>query len=193
MAETWLPLLKGIRATGRRLATGETLFRGGEVATALFHVDEGRVRLARDQACLHVAETGTLIGEAALFTECYPCDATAIAPTQLSAYSKTAVLLHLKSHPALALAFAACLARGLDAARARLELARIRSAPERVLAFLAQAGAAAGPVTLDRPLTKVAGEIGLTHEALYRSLAKLEKCGAIRRDGKRRFILLSAP
>lgn len=189
MTETWLPLLTGIRTTRRELAAGEVLFRAGDPTTALFQVGSGTVRLSRRGIIVHRAEAGSLIGETALFEGGYGCDATAVEPGCVRAYSKTAVLLHLKAHPDLALGFAACLARSLDATRAKLEFARIRSARDRVLAFLAQAGAGGGMVMLDRPLTVVAAEIGLTHEALYRTLAKLERQGAIRRDGRRGFSL----
>lgn len=190
MAETWLALLKGIRTTKRNLAAGEALFRAGEPVTALFRVESGLVRLNRNGAPVHNAGPATLLGESGLFEEHSSCDAVALAPSRVAAYAKTAVLLHLKAHPDLALAFAACLARGLDQTRARLELARLRSARERVLAFLRQNGPA---IVLDRPLTVMAGEIGLTHEALYRTLAKLERDRIIRRDGRRSFTLLSAP
>lgn len=188
MAADWLPLLKGIRASRRHLATGEVLFRADDPVQALCLVESGTLRLSRGAAPVHTAGAGSLVGEAGLFTESHGCDAVATEPTRVALYSKTAMLLHLKVHPDLALAFAACLARSLDAARARLELARIRSARERVLAWLNQHGVD-GVVALDRPLTQVARDIGLTHEALYRALAKLEKEATIRRDGKRRFVL----
>lgn len=193
MATDWLPLLKGIRATRRELAAGEVLFRAGEVAGALFLVEGGGLRLTRGATPLHRAGPGTLVGEAALFTECHAADAVAIAPSRIAAYPKTAILLHLKAHPDLALAFAACLARNLDATRARFELVRLKTARERVLAFLAQAGATEGMITLDRPLTLVAAEIGLTHEALYRTLARLTADGLLKRHARRGFHLIAPP
>lgn len=188
------PLLAGIRSTRRRLAAGETLFRAGDDAQAIFHVTEGCVRLVRHgingaPVTLHVAEAGGLFAEAALFSDVYHCDAVAERPSMVAAYPKTAVLLYLKAHPDLNLAFSAYLARQVQRLRSRVELGRIRSARDRVVAFLTQAGAAEGSVTLDRPLTVVASEIGLTHEALYRTLGKLEKEGALERAGTRSFRL----
>jgi len=192
MAEEWFNLLKGVRSSRRSLAAGEALFRAGDAANALFHVEQGCIRLLRHGAdgtpvTLHVAAAGEPFAEAALFSEVYHCDAVAEAPSIVLAFPKAAVLLLLKAHPALNLAFSAYLARQLQRLRGRFELVRIKGARERVLAYLAQAGAVEGVVTLDRPLTVVASEIGLTREALYRTLAKLEADGTLKREGKRAF------
>jgi DNA-binding Lrp family transcriptional regulator len=59
----------------------------------------------------------------------------------------------------------------------------IRSAPERVLCWLRMRAEGIPPlVRIDRPWTEIAAEIGLTHEAIYRALARLEHDGRIRRD-----------
>jgi CRP/FNR family transcriptional regulator, dissimilatory nitrate respiration regulator len=187
MAEDWFKLLKGVRSSRRTLATGDFLFHAGDPVQALFHVEQGRIRLTRAGAVLHVAEAGQPFAETSLFTEFHDCDAVAETAAQVLAFPKGAVLLLLKAHPDLNLAFSAYLARQLHRLRGRLELARMRSARERVLAYLTQTGVADGAVTLDRPLTVVAGEMGLTREALYRTLAKLEKEGRISRDGTRTF------
>lgn len=194
MAEEWLALLRGVRSTRRRLAAGEALFRAGDPASALFHVEHGCVRLVRHgpdgaTVTLHVAEAGQPFAEAALFSDVYHCDAVADSAAEVLIFPKTAVLLLLKAHPDLNLAFSAYLARQLQRLRGRLELVRLKSARDRVLAYLAQAGAVAGLVTLDRPLTVVASEIGLTREALYRTLAKLEREGRLTREGTRTFRL----
>lgn len=190
MAEDWLKLLKRVRFRRRTLAAGECLFRTGEPVQALFHVEQGSIRLTQAGLILHVAEAGQPFAEASLFTEFHDCDAIADTASQVLAFPKTAVLLLLKAHPALNLAFSAYLARQLQRLRRRFELMRLKSARERVLAYLTQAGAAEGMVTLDRPLTVVASEIGLTREALYRTLTKLEKDGQIRRQGAHTFLLV---
>lgn len=192
MAEDWLILLKGVRSSRRILAAGEALFRAGDPAQALFHVEQGCIRLMRhgpdgSAITLHVAEAGQPFAEASLFSDVYHCDAIAETGAQVLAFPKTAVLLLLKAHPDLNLAFTAYLARQLQRLRGRFELVRLKGARERVLAYLTQAGAAEGMVTLDRPLTVVASEIGLTREALYRTLTKLEKDGHVRRGGTRSF------
>ncbi|MBC7951547.1 MAG: Crp/Fnr family transcriptional regulator [Rhodospirillaceae bacterium] len=189
MAEDWLKLLKGVRSARRTLAPGDFLFRAGEQVQALFHVEQGNIRLTQAGATLHVAEAGQPFAEASLFAEFHDCDAVAETASQVLAFPKGAVLLLLKAHPALNLAFSAYLARQLQRLRGRFELMRLKNARERVLTYLTQAGAMNHAVSLDRPLTMVASEIGLTREALYRTLTKLEKEGQVRRDGTRTFSL----
>ena len=66
--------------------------------------------------------------------------------------------------------------------RTRIEQRNIRSARERVRNFLAlNVGADRRTVALRGTLKDLAAELGLTHEALYRTLAVLERAGEIRR------------
>jgi len=82
----------------------------------------------------------------------------------------------------LALTFA--LASQVRDLRTRLELRNIRSAAERVLAWLRfHATGDPAQVMLGRSWTSVAEELGLTREAVYRALAALERHGWIARGG----------
>ena len=73
--------------------------------------------------------------------------------------------------------------------RTRIEQRNIRSARERVRHYLAlNAGADGRTVALAGTLKDLAAELGLTHEALYRTLAALERSGAIKR-GKGKIVL----
>ena len=69
--------------------------------------------------------------------------------------------------------------------RQRLELMKIRSAKHRVISYLDLHAGADGPVTLKSELQDIASELGLTREALYRTLASLEHAGAIQRSRAR--------
>lgn len=195
MPSEWLPLLAGIKTTRRTLSAGERLFTAGDPADNVFHIERGRLVMARrtvggEEVILHVAEKGSLFAEAALFSDIYHCDARAEKPTTVAAFPKRAVLLHLKVHPDLNLAFTAYLARQLQNARFRLEVMGRKTAKEKVLAVLAHAG---GALVLDRPLAHWAAELGLTHEALYRTLRKLTDQGVVQRTGKRGFSLAGVP
>ena len=192
--EDWGTVLGGIGGGTRTLEPGEALFHRGDEAHAVFHVEHGRLRLMRFGAdgsavTLHVARAGSLFAEAALFAAHYHCDAVAETPSRVRAFPKTAVLLFLRAHPDLNLAFSAYLAREVQRLRGRQEVMRLPGARERVVAWLTQLGAADGIVTLDRPLSVAAGEIGLTHEALYRALAALVAEGRLERPDKRVFRL----
>jgi CRP-like cAMP-binding protein len=169
------------------LHAGEALFRQGDRATAIFAVEEGRLRLVRHtvsdrDVVLHTAYKGGLFAEAALFSGTYQCDAIAAVASRVHVYSKREILAVFRSNPPLAERFMAVLARQVHALRARLEERNIRLARERVLHHLALAADADGrTVRLDGTLMDLAAEIGLTHEVLYRTLATLQKEGVITR------------
>lgn len=189
MADPLLTLLDSIKPNRRSLAAGEQLFAAGDPATALFHVEQGSLRLSHGGVPLHTAEAGTSVAEWALFTETCPCHAHAVGKTEILAFPKAPVLLLLKAHPDLNLAFSAYLARELHRMRGRLELVRQKGARDRVVGYLVRAGAGERTVTLPRSLTDIAHDIGLTREALYRTLTKLEKEGVLHRDGTLTFRL----
>jgi CRP-like cAMP-binding protein len=70
--------------------------------------------------------------------------------------------------------------------RQRLELMKVRSAKERVMLYLdLNAESDRRTVNLRSPLQDIAGELGLTREALYRTLASLERASVIERTGDR--------
>ncbi|MEW5729492.1 MAG: Crp/Fnr family transcriptional regulator [Pseudomonadota bacterium] len=186
MAENWIKLLGGA-GKRRRLASGETVYRLGDPADALYRLVRGRVRLRAGGQALHTAYPGELFGEGALFRDAHVDEAVAERMSVVEVLPRRPILLYLRAHPDLNLAFSAYLANQLEKTRARAELLRLKSARDRILTYLAQAGAASGPITLDRPLTTVAAEIGLTHEAFYRTLRVLETEGVIVREGKRSF------
>ena len=169
----------------RALAAGEALFRQGDRATAIFKVEQGRLRLIRHTidnhlVMLHTARPGDLFAEAALFANRYHCDAVAAVGSSVHVYPKRALLAAFRSDPALGERFMAALAHQIHALRSRLEERNIRSARERVLNHLALAvDADSRTVHLDGTLMDLAAEIGLTHEVLYRTLAVLEKDGSI--------------
>ncbi|HTH16964.1 MAG TPA: Crp/Fnr family transcriptional regulator [Magnetospirillum sp.] len=189
MSDALLSLFNTLKPSRRTLRAGEVLFRTGEPTTALFHVEQGQVKLSRLGVPLHTAEAGSSFGEWALFAETCPCDAVAETEAEVLAFAKTPALLLLKAHPDINLAFSAYLTRQLHRMRGRLELVRQKGARERVLGYLVRAGAGDATVTLDRTLTEIAHDIGLTREAVYRTLAKLEKDGVLERQGTRTFRL----
>jgi CRP/FNR family transcriptional regulator, dissimilatory nitrate respiration regulator len=183
----WLPAAVRAAAIDRKLKSGETLFRLGDKTSGLCEVISGRVRLARvDRAgheiVLHVAGPGETLAEASLFSSAYHCDAIASSNAVVRIYPKAAMLGAFEKDSNAARAFTATLARQVMNLRTRIEQRNIRSARERVRHFLAvSAGADGRTVELRSSLKDTAAEIGLTHEALYRTLAALERSGEIRR------------
>src|SRR6516164_259782 len=164
----------------RVLAPGELLFRQGDPAVAIYKVESGRLRLIRRTVddhlvILHTARRGEFFAEASLFAETYHCDAVAAAPSRIQVYPKAMVTEALRTDPVLAAAFIARLAHQLQELRSRMELRNIRSARERVLQYLRlRAGVDGHSIAIEGQLQDIAAEIGMTREALYRTLAALE-------------------
>jgi CRP-like cAMP-binding protein len=159
-------LLAGLRfceAAKRELAAGEVLFCTGERPKAFYWVESGAVHLIRHD------RNGT---------------------SRLRVLPLAEVREILASRPDLALSFAATLARHLQRARARLEIAALKSAEARILAYFDLLADGNGRIGFDRPLRLVAGEIALTPEAFYRSLASLDKNGRLKRLARREWLII---
>ena len=171
----------------RVLASGELVVRQGDRAEAIYRVETGRLRLIRRTiddhlVILHTAGRGEFFAEASLFAEAYHCDAVAAAQSRVRVYPKTIVMAALRTDPALAEAFMARLARQLQELRARMELRNIRSARERVLQYLRlRAGVHGRSIAIEGQFQDIAAEIGISREALYRTLAALEAGGYLTR------------
>ena len=169
----------------RVLAPGELLFSQGDRAAAIYRVESGRLRLIRRTVddhlvILHTARRGEFFAEASLFAKAYHCDAVAAAQSRVRVYPKAMVMDALRTDPALAEAFMARLARQLQELRARMELRNIRSARERLLQYL-RLRVQVRCIAVEGQLQDIAAEIGITREALYRTLAALEAEGCLTR------------
>ncbi len=185
----WLPAAARAAAVERKLKAGEPLFHLGDKTAGLFEVVAGRVRLTRvdrsgRETVLYVAGPGETIAEASLFAPAYHCDAVATTDAVVRIYPKAGVLAAFGKDRNAARAFSAALAHQVMSLRTRLAQRDIRSARERLRHYLAlNVGADGRSVTLSGTLKELAAELGLTHEALYRTLAALERAGEIRRAG----------
>jgi CRP-like cAMP-binding protein len=153
----------------------------------LYEVVSGVVRLLRvdrsgREVVLHRATAGETFAEASLYSTTYHCDAIASTDAVVRLYPKTGVLRSLEQNPKAARAFTAMLARQVMTLRTRLEQRNIQSARDRVRHYLAvQAGSDGRTVELVGTIKDLAGELGLTHEALYRTLADMQAKGEIER------------
>ena len=184
-----LPLPVSLEAGNviRVLEARELLFQQGDRTAAIYKVESGRLRLIRRTVddhlvILHTARQGDFFAEASLFAESYHCDAVAATPSRVRVYPKTTVMAALRADPDLAQAFMAQLAVQLQELRALMELRNIRSARERVLQYLRWRAIEQGhSIEIEGQLQDTAAEIGITREALYRTLAALEAEGHLSR------------
>ena len=186
-------LTRTVRAAGieRRLEAGQVLFRTDQRTAGFYEVIAGSVRLVRvdragREAVLHVAAAGETLAEASLFAPAYHCDAVAMTAAVVRLYPKALVLGEFERNPKAAQAFMAMLARQVMNLRTRLEQRNIHSAHDRIRHYLTlNTGADGRTVKVTGTLKDLAGELGLTHEALYRTLADMAAAGEIERlDGK---------
>jgi CRP/FNR family transcriptional regulator, dissimilatory nitrate respiration regulator len=181
----------------RSLARNEVLFRQGDKVAAIYFIEAGRLRLERRTfdgrlLILGITPAGQFFVEAALFADIFHCDAVATEPSRVRVYPKQAILKALRSDPANAMSFLALMAHQVIELRQRLELMKVRSAEERVMLYLDLNAEVDGQtVNLRSQLQDIAGELGLSREAFYRTLASLERDGTIKRAGSR--ILLKRP
>jgi CRP-like cAMP-binding protein len=161
-------------ARERSLAAGEVLFRAGDPVRSLYRVETGAMRLVRPlphaaELVIQRARAGAILAEASLFAAAYHCDAVASAPTRVRAVPVARITGALERDPALAQAFARHLALEVQGARARAEIASLKTVSARLEAWLALNGGELPPRGRWR---EIAGEIGVTPEALYRELAR---------------------
>ena len=191
----WLPRTVRIVGVEHALKAGEVLFRAEQRTVGLYEVVTGKLRLVRvdragREALLHVAVAGETFAEASLFASAYHCDAIATTNAVVRLYPKAIVLAEFERNPEAAQAFMAMLARQVMKLRTRVEQRNIHSARDRVRHYLAlNAGADGRNVKVTGTLKDLAGELGLTHEALYRTLADMAAAGEIERfKGKIRLL-----
>lgn len=190
-------LTRTIQAAGneRALKAGQALFRRGQRTAGFYEVIAGSVRLVRvDRAgretALHTASAGETLAEASLFASVYHCDAIATTDAAVRLYPKALMLGEFQRDPKAAQAFMAMLAHQVVNLRTRLEQRNIHSAHDRIWHYLAlNTGADGHTVKVTGTLKNLAAELGLTHEALYRTLADMAAAGEIERlKGKIRLI-----
>jgi CRP-like cAMP-binding protein len=183
----WLPPKVRAAATERSLKRGQTLFRAGQRTVGLYEIASGAVRLVRfdpsgREVVLHNAHAGDTIAEASLFSPTYHCDAIASTAARVRLYPKGALLTEFTRNPETAQPFMARLGHQVMTLRTLLERQSIRSARERVRHYLAvNVGADGRTVVLPGTLKELAADLGLSHEALYRTLARMAADREIKR------------
>jgi CRP-like cAMP-binding protein len=182
-----VPVIAGLAPTPRRISAGDTLFRKGDATIGIFYVTEGRLRMQRvtpdgGTVTQHVARPGEMFAEASLFSERYQCDVVAEMDSMVWLYPKNELTQRLRGDLESLWSLTAGLARNLHGLRQRYELKQIRSASQRVLQLLRLHCDEAGVYSTTGVLKDMAAELGLTHEALYRALAKLEREGRVERS-----------
>ena len=173
------------------LTSGETVFHAGEPADRIFGVHTGKIQLVRylengQMTNQYGLESGLWFGESALFHDVYPNSAIATQPSEIIAIPTHTFLTLLRHESDLSLLFMAQLIEQLHMAKDIMSLRCIRSAYERVLAYLHGLKTPNQRVCmLDRSIKEIAEQICLTPEVVSRSLRKLQDNGVIRRNQRK--------
>jgi CRP-like cAMP-binding protein len=185
------PLLAALPSSARRAARAihlpksARLFGRGDRPGAMYFVVSGEVHLVRlspagSEIVLQRAREGFL-AEASLDQAAYHCDAVAVLPSELLMLPRKAFLEALTAD-GFRSRWIAHLARELRRVRAQAERLSLRTAQERIVHYIETEGND-GAIRLSQSKKDWAAELGLTHEALYRTLARMERSGRIYIDG----------
>ena len=174
MSTALIPALRALSDDIRHFDKGALLFAQRDKVQSLHLIETGAVHLVRHQIggfalTLHRADAGAILAEASLFSERYHCDAVAQQPTRTVCIPKATVQAEMTRDPALTRAWAVFLTREVQATRARAEILALRTVANRLDAWLAMRG---GDLPDKGGWKSVAGEIGVSAEALYRELAR---------------------
>jgi CRP-like cAMP-binding protein len=181
------PLLAALPQSARRLARVleiphlAVLFSRGDRPHAMFFVLSGEIRLVRrsrsgGEIILQRTRHGFL-AEASLDQPTYHCDAMAAQTSRLLAIPRKAFGDALSVED-FRQRWITHLARELRKVRVHTERLSLKTARERIVHFIETEGDQ-GSIDLKCSKKDWAAELGLTHEALYRALAQMEKRGEL--------------
>lgn len=173
-----------LRQAAKRTALkrGEYVFRVGASVRTMLYLLSGEVRLVRQShegAEIILQRTrGGFFAEASLESGGYHCDAVAADDGDLLRFPARAFREALVNDAAFRNAWIAHLAREVRRLRTQCERLNLKSAEARVIHYLETEGQSGEGIHV--PSRKAwAAELGLSHEALYRTLARLRKAGSI--------------
>jgi CRP-like cAMP-binding protein len=167
---------------------GTVLFRLGERPALLYYVLAGEIALLRHsvggQAIVLQRARRGFLAEASAESRSYHCDGVARAASRVCTLPLGALRRALAEDSKFAAAWARHLAGEIRRLRARAERLQLHGAEARIVHYLESEGADRA-IELDQPLKSWALELGITHEALYRALARMTRAGRLARDGPR--------
>jgi len=186
------PMFQALRAqsTERDFGKGSAVFRMGDRAQAVYYLLDGEIHLQRhgpdgETVILHRVRHQGFFAEASLGSSHYHCTALCARPSRVLVLPREALREHLMSAPDFALDWIATLSAQLRHQRTTVERLQLRGAEARIRHYLLTDGSPPGELELGFTLTQWADLLGLSREALYRTLARMEARGELTRTGKR--------
>lgn len=183
-----IPALLRAQAERWEIDAGATLFRIGDRVQSVFSVISGEVRLIRrDRNGTEVVlqrSRGGFFAEASLGSRAYHCDGVVAEKGAILRFPAKAFRAALDDDAAFRDAWMTHLAREVRRLRAQCERLSLHGAADRIIHYI-EAEGTDGAVTLNQTRKAWAAELGLTHEALYRALRRLQADGTLDIDGNR--------
>lgn len=194
--EEWLeqfPDYLRLAAHTMNISKGQRIFRFGDKVDAVYRLLDGEVCLTRfspegSEIVLHRAREGDFFAEASLFGTHYHCDAICTRPGKYLRLPVEALRYCLVNDPRFAMEWITTLSLNLRRQRAAQERRGLKSLRMRVVHYLVDLGED-GRIELNQPITRWAVELGASHEALYRTLAEMERKGILQRQGQTLILL----
>jgi len=181
------PELRGV-AEYREIKAGETLFRLGDRLRGVFCVVAGEVRLVRrarnGTEIILQRSRGGFFAEASLYGKAYHCDAVASQSGAVLRFPAQAFRAALGTDAMFRDAWMVHLAHEVRQLRAQCERLGLKTAAQRIVHYVDSEGTD-GAVRLTESRKAWAAELGLTHEALYRALRRLQADGTLEVNAER--------
>jgi CRP-like cAMP-binding protein len=173
MFEDLEPGLVNITRQDFTFEAGQTVFRQGDPVRRLYFVTAGTIHLVRhlpngSPLVIQHAGPGSVLAEASLHSARYHCDAIAVTPARAWAISRPQLLKRLDDDASLGKVLTRRLAAELQQARFHAELLSLKTVSSRLDAWIEWHGKAPEK----GEWVRLAAELGVSPEALYRELAR---------------------
>ncbi len=186
-------------AEERRVPKGTLMFRQGESCEGFYVVVDGLVNVFRAgpdgrDTIIHLAGAGETFAEAALLQGFdYPASASTAEPCELVWFARDPFLSLVAERPSVSLGMLAGMSQWLRRMVSRIENLTVSESPQRLARFLLDLKLRGGPGEryIELPARKylVAGQLGMTAPTFSRCLARLEKAGLVKVEGRKLFVL----
>lgn len=176
-----------MQAEHRAIEAGETLGRIGDRVQSLFAVISGEVRLIRRSPdgteVILQRSRGGFLAEASLDSTNYHCDVVVSESGTMLSFPIQAFRTALDESADFRGAWMNQLACEIRKLRAQCERLSLHGAAQRILHYIESEGISGG-LALNQSRKAWAAELGLSHEALYRTLSRLQADGVLSISGE---------
>jgi CRP-like cAMP-binding protein len=171
--------------TATSVKKGSLLFQTGKKPQWMFFVVDGEVTLERlsqqgDPVVLQRTRHG-FVSEASLQSAKYHCDGRAVANSDVVQIPIQDLAEALRSDADFSARWISMLNQEVKRLRLQCERLSLKSVKERVRHLIHTEGKD-GTYVVNTGLKSLASQLGVTHEALYRTLADLERSGELNRQ-----------